>query len=68
MCNFYLMYYTDSHSGRSYYSCVDNAVAELAMKLPSDSDVPLPPDPYLDEIGEGVTSKGRRVDSSSFAL
>lgn len=61
MCNFYLMYYTDSHSGRSYYSCVDNAVAELAMKLPSDSDVPLPPDPYLDEIGEGVTSKGSKT-------
>lgn len=62
------MYYTDSHSGQSYYSCADDTVPELAKMLPSDSDVPLPPDPYLDEIGEGVASKGRHVDSSSFAL
>lgn len=68
MCNFYLMYYTDARSGQSYYSCSDNSAADLIQTLPSDSDVPLPPDPYLDEIGEGVASKGRHVDSSYFGF
>ena len=47
MCNLYLMYYTDAVHGSTYQTCADSCGG---MSLfPPDSDVPLPPNPLLEE-------------------
>ncbi|TRY67348.1 hypothetical protein TCAL_12467 [Tigriopus californicus] len=48
MCNLYLMYYKeDSHA--EYKSCFDVQSTKVAENIPKDSDVPLPPNPLLEE-------------------
>lgn len=48
MCNLYIMYYTDAKVGTAYQSCTD--MCQMSDSLfPADSDVPLPPNPLLEE-------------------
>lgn len=53
MCNFYIMYYTDSASGATSGMCSRNNLPSLVKQIPADSDKPLPPNPALDEIASG---------------
>lgn len=47
MCNLYMMYYTDAQRGSTYQTCTDSCGMENFF--PPDSDVPLPPNPSLEE-------------------
>ncbi len=47
MCNLYIMYYTDAKDGTAYHTCTD--MCNVADFFPEDSDVPLPPNPLLEE-------------------
>ncbi len=47
MCNLYIMYYTDAKDGTAYQTCTD--MCNVANFFPEDSDVPLPPNPLLEE-------------------
>lgn len=48
MCNLYLLYYVeDSHA--DYKTCFDVQSTKVAENIPKDSDVPLPPNPLLEE-------------------
>lgn len=53
MCNFYIMYYSNSSSKEPGGECYTNQLPLLASMLPADSDVPLPPNPLLDEEAHG---------------
>ncbi|KAK2151099.1 hypothetical protein LSH36_375g01051 [Paralvinella palmiformis] len=53
MCNYYIMYYTKSHKGRTYYACGGNKFPELAADMPEGSDVALPPNPLLEDVARG---------------
>jgi hypothetical protein len=46
------MYYT-ANGGKSYFLCNGENEANLIDKIPSDSDVPLPPNPLLDATAVG---------------
>ena len=55
MCNLYLMYYTDSDTGSSGGGCGGfDVFSSLTNALPPSSDVPLPPNPELEEKSHGV--------------
>ena len=54
MCNFYMMYYTDASRGDSYIQCINNQIQPLPAPIPADSDTPLPPNPELEDIAQGV--------------
>lgn len=63
MCNFYIMYYTDSQLGSPFGECIDMKYPELPKFLPSDSDVPLPRNPLLEEhASHGMHSSHTQVD------
>lgn len=47
MCNLYMMYYTDAEHGTTYQTCTD--FCGMSNFFPPDSDVPLPPNPLLEE-------------------
>ena len=47
MCNLYIMYYTDAKDGTAYHTCTDSC--QISDFFPLDSDVPLPPNPLLEE-------------------
>lgn len=47
MCNLYLMYYTDAQHGSTYQTCTE--MCGMPALFPLDSDVPLPPNPLLEE-------------------
>nr|WLF82755.1 putative peptidyl-glycine alpha-amidating monooxygenase A [Tityus melici] len=49
MCNLYIMYYTSADDGSSFARCLDVEIPKLVNELPADSDVPLPPNPELEE-------------------
>ncbi|KAK6178789.1 hypothetical protein SNE40_011296 [Patella caerulea] len=49
MCNFYMMFYTDSSVTRTFSECGGSHYPNLVQSLPADSDKPLPPNPLLDE-------------------
>lgn len=51
MCNFYMMYYVEGEA--KFQQCADNQLPDLASTMPSDSLVPLPPNPLLDEKAGG---------------
>ena len=68
MCNFYIMFYTDSSEGNPYGTCVFNTSPELVEDIPADSDVPLPPNPLLDEKAEGHTHHGMAGSSGRKAI
>lgn len=53
MCNFYMMYYT-TNDGVIPDSCVDTQYPELVKLLPLDADVPLPPNPLLEQHALGL--------------
>ncbi|XP_064610137.1 peptidylglycine alpha-amidating monooxygenase-like isoform X2 [Liolophura sinensis] len=53
MCNFYIMYYTDSTSGMTSGMCSRNNLPSLVKQIPADSDKSLPPNPVMDEIAKG---------------
>ncbi|GAB6032429.1 hypothetical protein CHUAL_011067 [Chamberlinius hualienensis] len=53
MCNLYIMYYTDNEQGEDFYTCVDVQDADLVSYMPSDSDIPLPRNPLLEEHAKG---------------
>ncbi|XP_071965745.1 peptidyl-glycine alpha-amidating monooxygenase B-like [Antedon mediterranea] len=50
MCNFYMMYYTDSELGSSFEQCLNNQNPQLFKKVLPGSDDP-PPDPIGFEPG-----------------
>ncbi|XP_041372877.1 peptidyl-glycine alpha-amidating monooxygenase B-like [Gigantopelta aegis] len=58
MCNFYIMFYTDSSESNPYGTCVFNSSPQLVAQIPADSDVPLPPNPLLDEEAKGHHNHG----------
>lgn len=49
MCNLYLMYYTNANGGNKFARCLDVEIPKLVNELPSGSDVPLPPNPAMEE-------------------
>lgn len=53
MCNFYIMFYTNSTVKEPSGECLDNEIPTLIQTLPLDSDVPLPPNPLLEEEAHG---------------
>ena len=57
MCNFYMMFYTDAGGGTSY-TCSGNQYPDMFSTLPADADVPLPPNPDLEDIAKGVVHEG----------
>ncbi|KAG0719757.1 Peptidyl-glycine alpha-amidating monooxygenase [Chionoecetes opilio] len=54
MCNLYLMYYTDLKTGSEFSACPRETYPMITKNLPPDSDVPLPPNPLLEEHAMGV--------------
>jgi len=53
MCNFYMMYYASA--GPTYIICASNEAPNLERIMPSDSDIPLPPNPTLDEVASHMS-------------
>ncbi|XP_045113958.1 peptidyl-glycine alpha-amidating monooxygenase B-like isoform X5 [Portunus trituberculatus] len=53
MCNLYLMYYTDPRLGSEFSACGMETYPMITKNLPPDSDVPLPPNPLLEEHAKG---------------
>ncbi|KAK7072789.1 hypothetical protein SK128_007896, partial [Halocaridina rubra] len=53
MCNLYLMYYTDRDEGSESGGCGQETFTYVTKTLPADSDVPLPPNPQLEEHAHG---------------
>ncbi|XP_042891755.1 peptidyl-glycine alpha-amidating monooxygenase B-like isoform X4 [Penaeus japonicus] len=53
MCNLYLMYYTDREHGSETGGCWSESFPAITQHLPADSDVPLPPNPELEEHAQG---------------
>ena len=53
MCNFYMMYYTNADKGKSFYECFGNDFEKKLESLPAGNDVPLPPNPLLEDEGNG---------------
>ncbi|XP_037781431.1 peptidyl-glycine alpha-amidating monooxygenase A-like isoform X4 [Penaeus monodon] len=53
MCNLYLMYYTDREQGSETGGCWTESFPAITQNLPADSDVPLPPNPELEEHAQG---------------
>ncbi|XP_064111152.1 peptidyl-glycine alpha-amidating monooxygenase B-like isoform X2 [Macrobrachium nipponense] len=54
MCNLYLMYYTNRNTGSETGGCGLESFEEITRNLPLDSDVPLPPNPLLEEHAHGT--------------
>ena len=54
MCNFYIMFYTDSSDPSPGSSCMNDQVKYLTGKhFPKDVSEPLPPNPALEEEATG---------------
>ena len=54
MCNFYIMYYTDSSEQHPGGSCNNDQIPNLTgSHFPQDVSVPLPPNPLLEEKASG---------------
>lgn len=53
MCNLYLMYYTNRNTGSETGGCGLESFEDITRNLPLDSDVPLPPNPLLEEHAHG---------------
>ncbi|KAK3098853.1 hypothetical protein FSP39_023767 [Pinctada imbricata] len=53
MCNFYIMFYMDANTRLQYHSCAGNNFPSLIRNMPKDADVPLPPNPALEEAAHG---------------
>lgn len=53
MCNLYLMYYTNRDKGSESGGCGGEFFPSVTVNLPADSDVPLPPNPLLEEHAHG---------------
>ena len=52
MCNFYLMYYTEVSDGKPFFACANNDYEAMFDTIPPGNDVPLPPNPALEEDAE----------------
>ena len=48
-----MMYYTDFVHGASFIECAGNQMPTLIQSLPRGSDVPLPPNPALEDMAMG---------------
>nr|XP_053650445.1 peptidyl-glycine alpha-amidating monooxygenase A-like isoform X1 [Cherax quadricarinatus]XP_053650446.1 peptidyl-glycine alpha-amidating monooxygenase A-like isoform X1 [Cherax quadricarinatus] len=57
MCNLYLMYYTDRDQGSETGGCGYENFPVITHNLPADSDVPLPPNPLLEEHAQGENTQ-----------
>ncbi|XP_068214984.1 peptidyl-glycine alpha-amidating monooxygenase B-like isoform X3 [Palaemon carinicauda] len=53
MCNLYLMYYTNRNTGSESGGCGIESFEDITRNLPFDSDIPLPPNPLLEEHAHG---------------
>lgn len=53
-----MMYYTVA-GGTTSYTCNGNELKDLFETLPADADVPLPPNPDLEDIAKGVVHQGK---------
>lgn len=53
MCNFYIMFYTDSAVRNPAGQCGGVQSQALVDHMPADSDVTLPPNALLDEVAHG---------------
>ncbi|XP_059168734.1 peptidyl-glycine alpha-amidating monooxygenase B-like isoform X2 [Physella acuta] len=59
MCNFYIMFYTDSSVQDPSGSCGGNDIPQITGKnFPPDVSVPLPPNPALEEEAKGTHHHG----------
>ncbi|KAK0055292.1 alpha-amidating enzyme precursor 1 [Biomphalaria pfeifferi] len=55
MCNYYIMYYTDSSVQNTYYRCINSSRKDLTgNNFPPEGNIPLPPNVYLEEIAQGI--------------
>ncbi|XP_014666391.1 PREDICTED: peptidyl-glycine alpha-amidating monooxygenase B-like [Priapulus caudatus] len=59
MCNFYVMFYTDAKRGVPYGEC-SSYMPQISDHLPAASDVPLPPNPLLEEATSAEHHDGSR--------
>jgi hypothetical protein len=53
MCNFYIMFYTDTDKGEPFFNCYGNLFPELYNSMPASADVPPPSNPELEAAGDG---------------
>ncbi|KAF2346353.1 Copper type II ascorbate-dependent monooxygenase C-terminal [Trinorchestia longiramus] len=53
MCNLYLMYYTDTVEGKESATCFGARYRDVLASLPAGNDLPLPPNPLLEEKAHG---------------
>nr|AAD42258.1 alpha-amidating enzyme precursor 1 [Lymnaea stagnalis] len=59
MCNFYIMFYTDSSVINPYGQCAGNHLPDVTGRnFPPDVSVPLPPNPELEEVAKGTHHHG----------
>lgn len=65
MCNFYIMFYTNSTVMNPSGECGGVQIRELVDNMPADSDVTLPPNPLLDEVAHGHHHHGAMAHSST---
>ncbi|KAG7168660.1 Peptidyl-glycine alpha-amidating monooxygenase-like [Homarus americanus] len=63
MCNLYLMYYTDREQGSEMGGCGYETFPHITHNLPVDSDVPLPPNPLLEEHAHGENKHDEKAYS-----
>eukprot|EP00095_Tigriopus_kingsejongensis_P003105 maker-scaffold428_size174301-snap-gene-0.22 protein:Tk03105 transcript:maker-scaffold428_size174301-snap-gene-0.22-mRNA-1 annotation:"af109920_1alpha-amidating enzyme precursor 2" len=68
MCNLYLMYYIEGPRAR-FLTCMDAHSTKIQENMPLDSDVPLPPNPLLEEHAKHSSSNsphtGTHMESTS---
>ena len=62
MCNLYLMFYTVS-SEDDFIVCVDEQNPGITSQLPPGNDVPLPPNPELEEEAAGHQELPQNFDN-----
>ncbi|GFO44719.1 peptidyl-glycine alpha-amidating monooxygenase [Plakobranchus ocellatus] len=66
MCNFYIMFYTDSSVTFPYSQCMNNRVPSITgSNFPEDVSEPLPPNPALEEEATGHHHHGGMAGSPS---
>ncbi|KAH9499189.1 hypothetical protein Btru_004368 [Bulinus truncatus] len=65
MCNYYIMYYTDSTVPETFHQCSLNELKGLTGKnFPADGSVPLPPNPFLEEVAKGIAHNSSMSERS----
>ncbi|XP_076465980.1 peptidyl-glycine alpha-amidating monooxygenase B-like [Babylonia areolata] len=67
MCNFYIMFYTDTSVEEPSGQCGGSDFGDLVSNLPADSDVTLPPQPLLEAEAHGHHHHHHPMGSSASA-